>query len=614
MNNLLYNFTNNKQLLISIIILVNNPEILKLQLDNLSSYNNIEIILTLKNNEILKNIKNVNFKYIIGNTFNHGFKKSSGDILLFLYDNIIINEDIITYIYNNFKYNQSYIFKINDIEIFLISRNYFKLLNKFNDEYNYRFSLDYQDFLLKIKHCDNLQKIYINNNFTLISTKNTHKNIINYNEDNVKKLAIKELYLMDISLINYYKNNIRNKIIYFIIDKTFNKFKLFQLKENIKDNNYYVIFIVDTENKFLRNIKYLKNVSIILINLFENFKENIIKWFGGEIFNFNGYYEYKYLFFNITNTDKKYNFYMRNIEKYKNILIQNNNIETKNVKLKTINSFNSSNIIDYLVIDKSYIFILDDLTISILIYSYNEFKVIINNFISNNKYYILINEYFMNEKLIITGCGIENYEFTKLLFKKSLKTVLLNTRNIRYLLDNNINNYEYFPAYGYSLINNIKPLENNKKEIDVLWYGNIGNTSFSAYRKKIVKMLDFYCKKNYIHFKQYDNLYNDKDNILSKTKIVIHIPQKKNYHILSWAKIVELMAKKVFFIIEENEEIFIKNIQNIICISKRNNFNDLLNKIIYYLKYETKRNDYVEKSFNFIKNNYNMDNYINYSF
>ena len=219
MNNLLFNFTNNKKLLISIIILVNNPEILKLQLEKLFSYNNIEIILTLKNNEILETINNFNFKYTIGNTFNHGFKKSSGDILLFLYDNIIIDEDIITYIYNNFKYNQSYIYKINNTEIFLISRNYFKLLNKFNDEYNYRFTFDYQDFLLKIKHCNNLQKIYINNNFTEISTKNKYKNIINYNEDNVKKLGIKELYLMNTSLINYYKNNLRNKIIYFIIDK-----------------------------------------------------------------------------------------------------------------------------------------------------------------------------------------------------------------------------------------------------------------------------------------------------------------------------------------------------------------------------------------------------------
>ena len=206
MNNLLFNFTNNTQLLISIIILVNNPETLKLQLEKLSSYNNIEIILTLKNIEILKTIKNFNFKYTIGNTFNHGFKKSSGDMLLFLYDNIRINEDIITYIYSNFKYNQSYIYKINDNEIFLISRNYFKLLNKFNDEYNYRFTFDYQDFLLKIKHCNNLQKIYIDNNFTVIPTKNKYEKIINYNEDNVKKLAIKELYLMNTSLINYYKN------------------------------------------------------------------------------------------------------------------------------------------------------------------------------------------------------------------------------------------------------------------------------------------------------------------------------------------------------------------------------------------------------------------------
>ena len=177
---------------------------------------------------------------------------------------------------------------------------------------------------------------------------------------------------------------------------------------------------------------------------------------------------------------------------------------------------------------------------------------------SNNDYYILMHEYFVNEKLVITGCCIENHEFTKYIYKKSLKTLILNTRNIQYLLINEINNYEYYPAYGYSKINNIVALNSNDKNkdyvknIDVLWYGNICNSSFFSYRKLYINKIKIYCNKNGLCFKEYDNLYVDKDLILLNTKIVIHVPQLKNYHILSWAKIVELMSKKIFFIIEEN--------------------------------------------------------------
>ena len=157
-------------------------------------------------------------------------------------------------------------------------------------------------------------------------------------------------------------------------------------------------------------------------------------------------------------------------------------------------------------------------------------------------------------------------------------------------------------------------MENKEKEIDVLWYGNICNSSFFTYRRTVIKEIGMYCFKNNIVFKKYDNLYENKNDVLSKTKIVIHIPQKKNYHVLSWAKIVELMCKKIFFIIEENEEIYNRNLQNIICISKRNDINDIINKINFYKNNEIERNKYIEKSYIYIKKNYNMDHFVSFNF
>ena len=83
---------------------------------------------------------------------------------------------------------------------------------------------------------------------------------------------------------------------------------------------------------------------------------------------------------------------------------------------------------------------------------------------------------------------------------------------------------------------------------------------------------------------------------------------------MSWAKIVELMCKKIFFIIEENEEIYNRNLQNIVCMSERNNINDIINKINFYKNNEIERNKYIEKSYIYIKKNYNMDHFVSFNF
>ena len=51
------------------------------------------------------------------------------------------------------------------------------------------------------------------------------------------------------------------------------------------------------------------------------------------------------------------------------------------------------------------------------------------------------------------------------------------------------------------------------------------------------------------------------NELLEKTKIVLHIPSHPNLHTFPWAKCSELMYKRIFFIIEENEEMYIQKLE-----------------------------------------------------
>ena len=66
--------------------------------------------------------------------------------------------------------------------------------------------------------------------------------------------------------------------------------------------------------------------------------------------------------------------------------------------------------------------------------------------------------------------------------------------------------------------------------------------------------------------------------------------------------------KKNFFIIEENEEMYFRNYNKFIVSYKRNDITDLKNKIEYYLKHENKRKEIINKCYNFIITEFNIDN------
>ena len=68
------------------------------------------------------------------------------------------------------------------------------------------------------------------------------------------------------------------------------------------------------------------------------------------------------------------------------------------------------------------------------------------------------------------------------------------------------------------------------------------------------------------------------------------------------------MNQKVFFIIEENEEMYIQGLDKLCVFYNRNDMKDLQEKIDKYLNNKLERDIIVDKCYKYIKTKYNMDN------
>jgi hypothetical protein len=110
------------------------------------------------------------------------------------------------------------------------------------------------------------------------------------------------------------------------------------------------------------------------------------------------------------------------------------------------------------------------------------------------------------------------------------------------------------------------------------------------------------------NLKIFDNNF-DIDSDLERTQIVVHVPSFPNLPHMPWAKITSLQAKKIFFIIEENDEMYEKGFESFTVYYKRNDIQDLYKKIDYFLDPINlkERHEYVEKHFQFIYKNNNME-------
>tara|TARA_Y100000591_G_C21852328_1_gene712513 strand:+ start:1793 stop:4741 length:2949 start_codon:yes stop_codon:yes gene_type:complete len=336
--------------------------------------------------------------------------------------------------------------------------------------------------------------------------------------------------------------------------------------------------------------------------------------FNGAIFKekYKFYKNYtKIVYFNIE-TDLWATFYKTKLKLYLKFF---NNLQNIKIDLgKYCGNLKQKIIFDY-TYDKLFIF--EELSYNHLMLCYkfgnNENKKIIMDFLNNANYICFFCELFCNSKLQTIGNKYECKEFALLFFKNAEKVYLCNTKNINYLYENNIfNNIQYFPPLGYA--NSIfKPISNTNNYVnDIMFYGNILENF--TYRHKIIKNIQKMCKNKYKFYIR-DNLYeeSEKNMLLEQTKIIIHIPSHENLHSFPWAKTSELILKKVFFIIEENEEMYIQGLDKVCIFYKRNDDSDLKNKIEYYLKNKDKRNIVVNKCYNHFKRNYNMDNLLNFN-
>lgn len=315
---------------------------------------------------------------------------------------------------------------------------------------------------------------------------------------------------------------------------------------------------------------------------------------------------------NIVNSGPTHAFHNSNKLNYYNTIKQFYDIEFIDITLENTNYFHLSNVLTQCSerCDKDSIFIFNDLDYAIFLESYRYYQdKNILKFLTSIKYIVTFCELFFNDNLQTIGNISYNKELATTFFKNAKTVLLSNTRNFEYLQRLGINNTKYFPPYGFSPINNISPLNLPPSQpIDVLMYANYHN-SFD-YRMCLTDSVIQFCITNKIIYNVISYIYQDKNPLLSESKLVVHIPSHENVQSFPWAKVSELMSKKVFFIIEENDEMYKQRLEDIVVYYKRNDYNDLLSKISYYLLYPLERLKYINKCFDYISTKYNMDEYI----
>lgn len=220
------------------------------------------------------------------------------------------------------------------------------------------------------------------------------------------------------------------------------------------------------------------------------------------------------------------------------------------------------------------------------------------------------NNSYLNDSIV----GDKRKKLIIHIYKNAEHVILQSFKNIEFLkLNYDCRNIKYFPCIGHSSINKFIPLKKNNENIDILFYG-VQDVN-TIYRNKFIEKIKKYTDDNNILFINNKHLYGvNKDEILSKSKIVIHFPSSlecKNHQ--PWCKIIELMSKKIFFIIEENDEIVKAGLEHTIIFYKHNDFDNLINKINYFLFSDNAnklRNNVVEKCYKLVSNKYNMDKFI----
>lgn len=417
----------------------------------------------------------------------------------------------------------------------------------------------------------------------------------------------------------------------------------FEISENVWkipksfQNFIYTLFKIKPQENCLKYEKNISNNQKVLkqkINSFENIINSIRKnnfKFNDQSYldmiNFDWDLKLKYLNFNYNNciylTLNK-NIFTKFYNKKKDIYIKILQ-SICNVKLYNLGDYIPKNFIfKHPEFDIETIFIYDEITYNHMLWKYinsdNENKIKILNFLTESKYIIITSEIFKNETLKTIGMNDFSRYFSLYFFKNAENIIICNYTNIYYLVKNNIliDKIIYFPAISYSkLCNNVPLIQNKEKDVDVLFYGNLTHTSiqeFGWYQYRyhnILKRLQKLNKYNVIikapHTKYGELFDEEKNKLLKQTKIVIHIPSFSNLNTFPWAKVTELMYKKIFFIIEESEELYYSKLHNTCAFYKRSDFDDLIEKIDFYLNNDIEKNKIINNCYDLVISKFNLD-------
>ena len=540
-----------------------------------------------------------------------------------------INKDILKIFYKNALYcllcnnaNIKYLHYNNIYNVKYFPQEGYSLINKYVPlDSNNNKNID-------ILIYGNIHPTFIHRNKIIESVKNFSK-INNYNlvirdndlEDNYKNEILSNTKIVlhvpsheKLQTIPWAKiMELMCKKIFFIIEKT---------DENLNEIIEYlpnIIYYTSIGNLYEKIKFYLNNP--IEINNIVNSSFNIVKTrYNIDEFYKNLNFRYSIVKY-ITFPSIHYLFFYNNkLKSYINILKYYFDIRIETVYSKTFlfNNLLYPEEIEYLKkfleTRTNEIYIFDELVYShflslYLTSPYN--KKIIQDFLNKANYINFFCEIFENDSLKTLGNNSFNNEYSILFFSNSKKNILCNINNINILKKYNINS-EYFCPLGYSIVNNIIPLKiNDDKYIDVLFMGNINDNIRHVYRDTQINKLKEYCTINNYTFKIFNGcLFEEKDNILKNTKIVIHIPSYENLNTFPWAKVGELMSKKIFFLIENNNELLYKKLNEVVAYYNPSIENNMLDMIKYFIENEDARNTYIDLCFNFIYSSCNMDLYI----
>jgi len=224
--------------------------------------------------------------------------------------------------------------------------------------------------------------------------------------------------------------------------------------------------------------------------------------------------------------------------------------------------------------------------------------------------YIILWQEIIQDNLMITGYDPKQFskKFLILFFKKSILNLISNSQSFKVLKKYDLKNCQYHTILGYSQINNIAPLTKITPTIDILIYGSRIKSRFYEYRTSLIdKITEMNIKTNY-KLLMFDDTF-EIDKYLECTNIVVHVPSFPNLPHMPWAKITTLQAKKIFFIIEENDEMFEKHLEDFTIYYKRNNIEDLYRKIAYFLDPVnlSEKQHIIEKNYDYIIRTNNMD-------